>query len=139
MDPTPPNNSSHLIDYVTPGNSANKGGSSQAVLVFEWVTLVSEAAASCLLLWAARFPMSQFEPAALGVLIWIAAAVMWILICVIRLSARLRRRTPINVARVALPPLLLLITLVLLHYEVPCRLMFAANRRALTAWAKSTL
>ncbi len=135
MDPASPSSSSRSLGYASPGELDNPGASSQTILVFECLSLIGAIAATGLLIWATRFPMSQFELAALGVVIWIAVGIIWIFVLVFRLTPR---RPRIHI-RITLPPLLLLVMIVLLHYQVPCRLMFAANRSALTAWAKSTL
>lgn len=129
------------LDYAAP---ATPSGRSAVILVaVDLICSFLSLAAAISMGWAARLPVSNQALLGFGVLLWGVVLILTMGTLPFRWTDPHRvskrgegHRRPLF--RIW-PVLLLLLTIVLLRFQVPRRLMIAVNRPAMDAWVKNVL
>jgi hypothetical protein len=133
----------NTLGYATPHTGADERGQS-TLLALEICALLFSLPGAALMLWGARLPVSNWSLMFVGGLAWIIAGLCLLVVFSVESIRAITRRPRVPASRrrwiLRLAPVLLfLLLMIVLGLELPRRMMFAANRSALDAWARQVL
>jgi hypothetical protein len=131
------------LDYTSPSVPRISWDRLRSIFrVTAWIAFAGAIACAVLMLWAARLPVSNGLLSIAGLLIGLTSAGLWVASAAIEITVVRWRGQPARrqaTALLILTPVIFAATGALLASDLPCRLMFYANKPAMDRWAQALL